>query len=306
MTAQSVAKVRAVNRKHADTLQSKIEQKTRRLLLMHDEMDKKRVVDEEYSRKQEREKRRREAEEEERRLKNPARVPKFICHTCGRHHANQKKLEEHKHSHSDNVQAVCPMCFTEIKFKYNLKQHMTKCQERLKQKMGNKGVAEYYPEFAKAMKIAARDPGLDFPPLPYGFVMLDDGVVVGHDPMLDVHTSLLLKSFREEGAAMASKETSKANTKKPGKKNKHNSDDSSDDNNASNDNDQPEPSTPTTRSRGRGRGRGAGSGVSVARGAGRGARGARGGGRGGRGGAKAVLPLEEESEQGSDEDISEF
>ncbi|CAL2031679.1 unnamed protein product [Caenorhabditis brenneri] len=286
-TAKSLAKMDAVNKKHKANLDAKLEAKRREYELMEAELEKKRAVLEEYARREEQEKRRRQAEEAERRRpKSPVRVQKFICHTCGRHFISQKKLDDHKHSHTDNVQAICPMCNTEIKFKYNLRQHMTKCQERLKEKMGNQGIAEYYPEFAKSVKIAAEDPCLDLPPLPKGFVMLENGLVVGHDPMLDVNTSLLLKSFREEGAAMARKDKSKKNTMRRQKRDAPQDITLSDDDD-DNDDDQPEPNGRGRGTRGRG-GRGAGGG---ARGSGRGAaRGARGAGRGG---ARANRHMEE-------------
>ncbi|EGT53932.1 hypothetical protein CAEBREN_19383 [Caenorhabditis brenneri] len=281
-TAKSLAKMDAVNKKHKANLDAKFEAKRREYELMEAELEKKRAVLEEYARREEQEKRRRRAEEAERRRpKSPVRVQKFICHTCGRHFISQKKLDDHKHSHTDNVQAICPMCNTEIKFKYNLRQHMTKCQERLKEKMGNQGVAEYYPEFAAAVKIAAEDPCLDLPPLPKGFVMLENGLVVGHDPMLDVNTSLLLKSFREEGAAMARKDKSKKNTMRRQKRDAPQDITLSDDDD-DNDDDQPEPN---------GRGRGTRGRVGRNRG---GARGARGGGaRGARGGARTNRHMEE-------------
>ncbi|CAA88876.4 C2H2-type domain-containing protein [Caenorhabditis elegans] len=129
----------------------------------------------------------------------PSEDPKIRalqCDICFALFKNADKKKRHDHSHKDEPEVYCPMCNAPIKYKYNLKQHMNKCQPSQKEMEQGSMLAKAYPDYLRQLQEAAVNPSLPMPTLngmPYR--MDRYSFVTGFDMSLDVHLDVMLPKY---------------------------------------------------------------------------------------------------------------
>ncbi|CAP38328.1 Protein CBG21569 [Caenorhabditis briggsae] len=124
-------------------------------------------------------------------------IARLQCKKCFACFKSKDKLRRHKRSHQQNAEVECNLCGAQIKYRYNLRQHLEKCVQKQVLQDELPLLEANYPDFVAKMNAAMEDPGLDLPPIPSCFKMDKHGFVTGWDPNLKVDLAAVIPNYNK-------------------------------------------------------------------------------------------------------------